>query len=59
MIHTNRIIMVGEEKSTINSSIILYRGDREIEVVFTIIQNKFKFASGDNLIFICEIIAKC
>ena len=50
MIYCESTITTQNGVSTIDSPILLYRGDREIEVVFTIIQNKFKFASGDNLI---------
>ena len=50
MIHTNRVVMVSEEKSTINSPIILYRGDREVEVEFTINGHKFMFTNGGNVI---------
>ena len=41
MIHTNRTVTVGNQESTIDSPIILYRGDKEIEVEFAIIGNKF------------------
>lgn len=50
MIYCESIITTQNGVSIIDSPILLYRGDREIEVIFTIIQNKFKFASGDNLI---------
>ena len=50
MIHTNRTITVGNLESTIDSPIILYRGDKEIEVEFTIVGNKFTFKNKGNVI---------
>ena len=50
MIHTNRIIIVGEQESSINGPIILYRGDGEVEVEFTISGHKFMFTNGGNVI---------
>ena len=39
MIHTNRTVTVGNQESIIDSPIILYRGDREVEVEFTLNSN--------------------
>ena len=50
MIHTNRTATVGNQESTIDSPIILYRGDKEIEVEFTIVGNKFTFKNKGNVI---------
>ena len=50
MIHTNRTVTVGNLESTIDSPIILYRGDKEIEVEFTIVGNKFTFKNKGNVI---------
>ena len=50
MIHTSRIVMVGEQKSTINTPLILYRGDREVEIEFTITGHKFMFSNDGNVI---------
>ena len=50
MIHTNRTVTVGNQESIIDSPIILYRGDREVEVEFTLNGNKFTFANGGNVI---------
>lgn len=50
MIYTDRTITVQNGTSRIDSSIILYRGDREVEITFAILQQSFKFAKSDNLI---------
>ena len=50
MIHTNRTVTVGNQESTIDSPVILYRGDKEIEVEFTIVGNKFTFKNKGNVI---------
>ena len=50
MIYTDRTITVQNGKSRIDNSIILYRGDREVEITFAILQQAFKFAKSDNLI---------
>ena len=50
MIHTNRTVTVGNQESIIDSPIILYRGDREVEVEFTLNGNKFTFTNGGNVI---------
>ena len=50
MIFTDRIITVRKGESKINEPIIVYRGDYELEVRFVIMNSKFKFMSGTNLI---------
>lgn len=50
MIHTNRTVTVGNLESTIDSPIILYRGDKEVEVEFAIVGNKFTFKNKGNVI---------
>ena len=50
MIHTNRTVTVGNQESIIDNPIILYRGDREVEVEFTLNGNKFTFTNGGNVI---------
>ena len=50
MIHTSRIITVGKEESTLNDPIILYRGDRQVEVEFEIIGSDYTYTNGDNII---------
>ena len=49
MIRTTRTVVAGDTASTINLPIILYRGDRGIEVLFEI-NSKFRFVEGVNLI---------
>lgn len=50
MIHTNRIITVGEQESIIDRPIVLYRGDREVEIEFTLVGNEFMFSTEGNVI---------
>lgn len=49
MIRTTRTVSVSSFTSTINSPIVLYKGDKGIEIVFEI-NNKFKFVDSLNLI---------
>ena len=50
MIFTDRTITVRKGESKINEPIIVYRGDYELEIRFTISNSKFKFKNGTNLI---------
>lgn len=51
MIYTNRKVTVRNGVSTIDSPIILYRGDKEIDIKFEIIDIQFKFRGNNgNLI---------
>ena len=50
MIHTNRIVTVGRTRSAIDKPIVLYRGDREVEVEFTLAGNAFTFSEEGNVI---------
>lgn len=50
MIYTGRTITVGEQESIIDKPILLYRGDRDIIVEFTLIGNNYSFAEDDNVI---------
>ena len=45
MIFTERTIKVSNGEASIDSPIILYRGDREIEILFKIIDSKYKFSA--------------
>lgn len=45
MIYTERKITISNSGASIDSPIILYRGDKEIEILFTIVDSKFKFSS--------------
>lgn len=50
MIHTSRTVTVGKMESVINEPIMLYRGDREVEIEFDIVGSKFMFSNGGNVI---------
>lgn len=50
MIFTDRTITIHNSKSTINEPVILYRGDFEVSIRFTIMESKFRFKSGVNLV---------
>ena len=50
MIFTNRTITVRKGESRIDEPIVVYRGDYELEVRFTILNSKFKFESETNMI---------
>ena len=45
MIFTERNIKINNGEANIDSPIILYRGDRQVEILFKIIDNKYKFSS--------------
>ena len=46
MIYTERKVFIKNDIATIDSPILLFRGDREIEILFTIVDSKFKFDSS-------------
>ena len=49
MIFTDRTITVKKGASSIDDSIVLYRGDKEVEIRFTLNESSpFKFGSGAN-----------
>ena len=50
MIHAKRTITVGEQESIIDRPIVLYRGDREVEIEFTLVGNEFMFSTEGNVI---------
>ena len=50
MIFTERQITVHKGKSSIDEPVILYRGDFEVSIKFTIMKSKFRFKSGVNLV---------
>lgn len=50
MIFTDRVITVRKGESSIEEPIIVYRGDYELEVRFTIMNSKLKYSNGSNLI---------
>ena len=51
MITTSRTVTVGNKESIIDTPIILYRGDRDVDVEFTINGNKYMFSHGGNVIY--------
>ena len=57
MIFTERTIKIKNGSAVINLPIVLYRGDKNIEVIFKITNNKFKF-SPEKANFITESSAK-
>ena len=50
MIFTERTVTVRNGETSIDAPVILYRGDRKVEIRFKILDAKFKFQSGDNII---------
>ena len=50
MIVTDRTITVRKGVSSIDDPVIVYRGDYEVAIRFTIMNNKFKYMSGVNMI---------
>ena len=50
MIFTDRKITIRNGKSSINEPVVLYRGDFEVSIKFTIMESKFRFKSGVNLV---------
>ena len=45
MIYTERKVTIKNNEATIDSTIVLYRGDREVDVLFTVVDHKFRFNS--------------
>jgi hypothetical protein len=43
-------VTVGEQESIIDRPIVLYRGDREVEIEFTLVGNEFTFSKEGNVI---------
>ena len=51
MIYTKRLITIRNTTASIDTPVVLYRGDKEVEIIFEIIDSKFKFESSNgNLI---------
>ena len=46
MIFTERTVTIKNVEATIDSVVILYRGDRDVEIIFKIIDSQFKFSSS-------------
>ena len=47
MIFTERTITVVNDSATINKPLILYRGDKNVELKITIAESQFKFRNTD------------
>ena len=45
MIFTERTVKINNDVASIDSPITLYRGDRQVEILFKIIDSKYKFSS--------------
>ena len=50
MIYTERVITVRKGESAIDEPIVVYRGDYELEIRFTITNSKLKYSNAQNLI---------
>ena len=50
LIYAIRTITVKDGNSIIDEPVVLYRGDKEIELVFGVLQQSFKFGKSENLI---------
>lgn len=45
MIYTERTVTIKNTDASIDSLIVLYRGDKDVEIIFKIVDSKFKFSS--------------
>ena len=45
MIYTERTVKIRNGSASIDSPIILYRGDKDVEILFKIVDSKFKFSN--------------
>ena len=45
MIYTERLVTIKNSEASIDSVVFLYRGDKDVEIVFKIVDSKFKFSS--------------
>lgn len=45
MIYTERLVTIKNSEASIDSVVVLYRGDKDVEIVLKIIDSKFKFSS--------------
>ena len=57
MIFTERKVTVNNDTASIDKNIVLFRGDREIEIRFTIIYNEFKYRKGNDVNLIEDVNA--
>lgn len=50
MIFTDRTITIKDNKATIDKNVILYRGDKDVEIRFTIVESPYKYRNSVNVI---------
>lgn len=48
MIYTERTVRISKDEAKLNASIVLYRGDKDVEIIFTIVNSNYKFKSAQN-----------
>lgn len=49
MIFTERNITIRNDNATINAPVILYRGDKNVEVRFTLVESPYKYTNRDSV----------
>ena len=49
MIFTERTITIVDHRGEIDSPVVLYRGDKNVELHLTIKESKFKYREEDNI----------
>ena len=49
MIFTERTITIRNDSSSINAPVILYRGDKNVEVRFTLVESPYKYSNRDSI----------
>lgn len=57
MIFTERKVTVNNDTASIDKNIVLFRGDREVEIRFTVIYNVFKYRKNDGINLIEDVNA--
>ena len=43
MIFTDRTITIKDKRATIDKNVILYRGEKDVEIRFTIVESLYKY----------------
>lgn len=46
MIYTERVVTVKNSEASIDAVVFLYRGDKDVEIIFKIVDSKFRFSSA-------------
>ena len=49
MIFTERTITIRNDSASINTPVILYRGDKNVEVRFTLVESPYKYSNRDSI----------